>query len=233
LWLLHQQAGQRTRRTKAEAARTVAGKTGAAEPTEEERLRAWEKQAVQNEVQALSEVHGAVARFTRGGAVPVLDHAAKARAARIAVAEVQKHHATWSMAQLRFEVHRTLPVMRAGADAESLITEVANLAVSGRAGAEVVQVTAPDVADVTGLGVRVSDGGSIYRPPQGQRWTTLAHLNTEEKILEDAKRPVQQLVTEDQARAELPGRESAWDQTGSGAVRRMTPAHRRTPDACS
>ena len=39
----------------------------------------------------------------------VLDDAAKRTAARIAVAEVQRHHAVWSMAQLRFEVHRALP----------------------------------------------------------------------------------------------------------------------------
>ena len=40
LWLLHQQAGQRTRRTKAEARRTLAGQTGAAEPTAAQRLAA-------------------------------------------------------------------------------------------------------------------------------------------------------------------------------------------------
>ena len=33
LWLLHQQAGQNTRRTKAEARRTIAGRTGTEEPT--------------------------------------------------------------------------------------------------------------------------------------------------------------------------------------------------------
>ena len=66
----------------------------------------------------------------------VLDDAAKRTAARIAVAEVQQHHAVWSMAQLRFEVHRALPVLPAGADADAVITEVAELAVSGRAGTE-------------------------------------------------------------------------------------------------
>jgi hypothetical protein len=112
----------------------------------------------------------------------VPDDGAKRRAARVAVAEVQKHHATWSMAQLMFEVGRALPVMTAAADSKSLITEVAKLAVSGRAGTEVVQVTAPDIADVSGLGVRQSDGGSIYRLPQEERWTTLPHLDAEQKI---------------------------------------------------
>jgi ATP-dependent exoDNAse (exonuclease V) alpha subunit len=54
---------------------------------------------------------------------------------------------------------------------------------------------------VTSLGVRASDGGSIYRPPNEERYCTLAHLDTEEQILEAAKRTVPQLVSRDQARA--------------------------------
>lgn len=204
LWLLRQEAGQRTRKSKAEAQRTVAGKTGSTEPTEAERLAAWEKQTAQHEVQVLSAVHEAAARFAEersSRAIPVLDDAAKACAARIAVAEVQKHHAVWTMAQLRFEVHRALPAMAATADTASLITEVAKLAVSGRAGTEVVRVSAGDITDVSPLGVRASDGGSIFRPPHDERWTTLDHLDVEGSILDNAKRKVLQLVTERQARA--------------------------------
>ena len=205
LWLLHQQAGQNTRRTKAEARRTIAGQTGTAEPTGAQRLAAWEAQTVRREVRALSGVHEQVARFAveeRSARAPaVLDDAAKRTAARIAVAEVQRHHATWSMAQLRFEVHRALPVLEPGSDGEAVVTEVARLAVYGRAGTEVVQVTAPDLADVTSLGVRASDGGSIYRPPHEERYCTLAHLDTEEQILAAARRTVPQFVSEEQARA--------------------------------
>jgi conjugative relaxase-like TrwC/TraI family protein len=202
LWLLHQQAGQHTRRTKPEARRTIAGQTGTEEPTQAQRLAAWEAQTARCEVQALSAVHEQVARFAARHAAraqPVLDDAAKRTAARIAVAEVQRHHATWSMAQLRFEVHRALPVLPSGADGEAVITEVARLAVSGRARTEVVQVTAPDIPDVTGLGARASDGGSIYRPPNDERYCTLPHLDTEEQILTAARRVVPQLVTPEQA----------------------------------
>ena len=204
IWLLGQQAAQNTRRTKAEARRTVAGQVGTAEPTQAQRLAAWEAQTTRREVQELSAVHQAVARFAAehaGRAPAVLDDAAKRRAARIAVAEVQQHHAVWSMAQLRFEVHRALPVLPPGTDAEALVTEVAGLAVCARAGADVVQVTAPGLTDVTSLGIRVSDGGSIYRPPNEERYCTLAHLDTEQQILAAAKRAVPQLVTEEQARA--------------------------------
>src|SRR6516165_8316910 len=105
------------------------------------------------------------------------------------------------MAQLRFEVHRALPVLPPGADAEAVVTEVAALAVCGRAGTEVIQVTTPDLTDVTSLGVRASDGGSIYRPPNGERYCTLAHLDAEQQILTAAKRAVSQLVNQEQARA--------------------------------
>jgi conjugative relaxase-like TrwC/TraI family protein len=217
LWLLHQQAGQNTRRTKSEARRTIAGQTGAAEPTAAQRLAAWEAQTVQREVHALSGVHEQVARFAAGQrtarAPAVLDDAAKRTAARIAVAEVQKQHAVWSMAQLRFEVHRALPVLKASSDGEAVVTEVAGLAVSGRAGAEVVQVTAPDITDVSSLGVRASDGGSIYRPPHEERYCTLPHLDTEEQILTVAKRTVPQLVSQEQACA-------AVERTGLTAEQR-------------
>jgi TrwC relaxase/AAA domain len=204
LWLLHRQAGQHTRRTLAEARRTLAGQTGASEPTAAQRLTAWQAQTVHRELHALSAVHEQVTQFAAARtrrAPTVLDDAAKRTAARIAVAEVHKHHAVWSMAQLRFEVHRTLPVLPAGTDGEAVVDEVARLAVCGRAGTDVVQVTAPDITDVTGLGVRASDGGSIYRPPNAERYCTLAHLGTEEQILAAAKKTMPQLFTARQARA--------------------------------
>jgi hypothetical protein len=204
LWLLHQQAGQNTRRTKTQARRTLAGQTGATEPTAAQRLAAWQAQITHRELRALSAVHEQVAQFAAactGLAPAVLDDAAKRTAARIAAAEVQTHHAVWSMAQLRFEVHRALPVLPPGADGEAVVTEVAKLAVDGRTGAEVIQITVPDIADVTGLGVRASDGGSIYRPPNEERYCMLAHLDAEEQILAASKRTVPQLVSAEQARA--------------------------------
>jgi hypothetical protein len=131
------------------------------------------------EVGALSKVHEEAETFALANARRanrVLDWETKAKAARIAVAEAQSHHATGRWAELRFEVGRALPRMPHTANAESLTTEVAKMAVSGRCGTEVVQVTAPDVADVTELGVRKSDGGSVYRPPNEARYATLAQL---------------------------------------------------------
>jgi hypothetical protein len=51
--------------------------------------------------------------------------------------------------------------------------------------------------------VRASDGGSIYRPPNEERYCTLAHLDTEEQILATAKRTVRQFVSCEQAWASV------------------------------
>jgi hypothetical protein len=58
LWLLHQQAGQNTRRSKNQARRTIAGQTGSAQPTDAERFAVWEAQTTHREVQALSQSRG-------------------------------------------------------------------------------------------------------------------------------------------------------------------------------
>ena len=76
----------------------------------------------------------------------------------------------------------------------------------------VVQSTAPGPADVTSLGVRASDGGSIYRPPNQERYCTLAHLDTEEQILQVAQRGAPQIVAEEQARASVQQTELTAEQ---------------------
>ena len=52
---------------------------------------------------------------------------------------------------------------------------------------------------MTSLGVRTSDGGSIYRPPNHERYCTLSHLDTEEQILRSLNEP-SQLVSREGAR---------------------------------
>jgi conjugative relaxase-like TrwC/TraI family protein len=224
LWLLHQQAGQNTRRTKAEARRTVGGQVGTKELTPAERLAAWEQQTTAAEMHALSAVHEQAEQFARdhapGGAphgadlpgpVPgrMLDDAAKRRAARIAVAEVQKHHSAWGMAELRFEVHRALGPGATGDD----VTEVAYLAISGRCGTGVVQIgAAPDITNVDALGVRASDGVSVYRPPGTELWCTLDHLDLEEHIVSQAKVKVRQRVSVADAKAAVAKTDLTADQ---------------------
>ena len=115
------------------------------------------------------------------------------RAARIAVAEVQKQHSVWSVAELAFEVNRALPP---GASVGDIDIAVA-LAVTD---SEVLEVApAPDPVDTSSLGVR-KDGTSVYRPPNEARYTTTGQLDLESRIMELARRKRPVMVTEAQAR---------------------------------
>ena len=211
LWLMGQQAAAVTRRPKS-AARKIHGSGGDA--GEAERLAAWEAQTAGREITALSRVHADVAAF---GSRPVvtIDEDLKVMAARVAVAEVQAHHAVWSLSELRFEVGRALPP---GACPE-LVRQVADLAVTPGSGTGVLLVTAPEVTDVTALGTR-KDGTSIYRPPNEARYTTTGHLDLEERILRQARKPVPPRVSEGMARRALTG---FGAQRGAGG-RRGPPA---------
>jgi len=117
------------------------------------------------------------------------------------------------MAQLRFEVHRALPVLEASINGPAVVEEVARLAVSGRSGnrrhpGHRSRHHRRNQPRRPGLRRR-----SIYRPPNQERYCTLAHLDTEEQILVAAKRAVPQLVSHEQAR-------TAVDGTGLNAEQR-------------
>ena len=201
IYLMGQQIAKDTRRPKAAARRMAGGVVTGHELTDEERLKAWEDQTTADELQVLSTVYtDAKAYAARSAARRGLAYADKARAARIAVAEAQRQRSVWGISDLCLEIHRALSVGAAPAD----ITEVAMLALSGTAGAEVVQVSpAPDLMDVSSLGVRQSDGQSIFRKPNTMRWAALDHLNLEETVISQARHPIQPLVTEQQVRDEL------------------------------
>jgi AAA domain len=57
--------------------------------------------------------------------------------------------------------------------------------------------------DISSLGIRESDGQSILRKPNTMRWSALSHLNLEEQVIRQARRPIRPLVTEQQVRDEL------------------------------
>jgi conjugative relaxase-like TrwC/TraI family protein len=201
IYLMGQEIAKDTRRPKAEAKRMAGGKDVGHLVSDEERLKAWEEQTTADELQVLSAVYAEAKAYAgRSTARPGLAHADKARAARIAAAEAQRQRSVWGISDLCLEVHRALPVGATPAD----ITEVAMLAISGMVGAEVAQVSpAPGPLDVSSLGIRESDGQSIFSKPNTMRWSALDHLNLEEQVIEQARRPIRLLVTAWQVRAEL------------------------------
>jgi hypothetical protein len=212
-WLMDQQAAAMTRRPKS-AARKIHGTSGG-NADETARLAAWEARTAAEEMTALSQVHTDVAAFGPRPAAAIGEDA-KQMAARAAVAEVQQHHAVWSLSELRFEAGRALPPSAS----PELVCEVADLAVTPGAGTGALLVTAPEVTDVSTLGTR-RDGTSIYRPPNEARYTTTGHVDLEERILRQAKKPVPQRVSEGMARRALAGSGLTGEQEDA-AVRLLT-----------
>jgi conjugative relaxase-like TrwC/TraI family protein len=191
LWSLRQWATLETRKSKHEVQRTAA-----------EDLAAWAEQSRAAEVQTLADVHQAVGQFAEEHDGPgVLDTEARHLAIRIAVAEVQRQNATWTASQLAWELRRSLHVLAPAADPETVLASLLREALAGQVpGADIVALApAPDPTDISVLGVRASDGVSVYRPPGEGRYATADMLDTEEYLLSSACRPVRQAVSDDEA----------------------------------
>ncbi len=191
LWSLRQWATLQTRKSKHEVQRSAA-----------EDLAAWTEQSRLQEVQVLADVQQAVAAFAAGHDSPSgLDTEARHLAIRIAVAEVQRQNATWTASQLAWELRRSLHVLAPQADPEAVLSSLLAEALAGQVpGADIVPLApAPDPTDVSILGVRDSDGVSVYRPPGEGRYATADQLDTEEYLLNSARKRVRQAVTDDEA----------------------------------
>jgi hypothetical protein len=211
---LGQQAAQNTRRSKARARQHAGGEDHGEDLDKAARLKAWEEQTAREETKVLSQVWRDVEAFARGRSHSAPDLQDLARAARIAVAEVQRQHAVFSVAELAFEAHRALPPGASPADIDTAVALVTT-------DPEVLEVApAPDPVDASALGVR-KDGTSIYRPPNEARYTTTGQLDVESRIMELARRTRVQGSTRRSHRGLLPP--TTWMRASARRLSRCSP----------
>ncbi len=173
-------------------------------PTGPERLAAWEQHSKDVNVQILSDLHQAVSIYAATHPPPaVLTPEQRARTVRIAVHEVQSRHAAFTASQLLWELHRVLPVLPAGTDPVPVLEQMAADALTGKVdGVDIVLLNpAPGGLDVGYLGVRASDGQSIYQAPCEKKYATVDHLDAEQHILAQAAKPRRRLVHPERAEA--------------------------------
>jgi hypothetical protein len=173
-------------------------------PAGPERLAAWEQHSRDVKVQILSDLHQAVSIYAATHAPPAaLTPEQRARTVRIAVHEVQSRHAAFTASQLLWELHRALPGLPAGTDPVPLLEQMAADALTGKADdVDIVLLNpAPGDLDVDSLGVRASDGQSIYRAPCEKKYATVGHLDAEQHILSQAAKPRPPLVHPERAEA--------------------------------
>ncbi|HEV3291226.1 MAG TPA: AAA family ATPase, partial [Streptosporangiaceae bacterium] len=173
-------------------------------PTGPERLAAWEHHSRDVTVQILSDLHQAVSIYQATHVPPAaLTAGQRARTIRIAVHEVQSRHAAFTASQLLWELHRALPGLPAGTDPVPLLEQMAADALTGNADdVDIVLLNpVPSGLDVDYLGVRASDGQSIYRVPCEKKYATVGHLDAEQHILGQAVKPRPRLVRPERAGA--------------------------------
>ena len=176
LWAMAQEVTLATRKAKKQPHGASRGGSGPRSAGEE--LDTWEARTTEQEVEALSRVHEAVAAFARPDGLDApaeLEAGTRACIIRIAVAEAQKCAAAWTRASLLWEVHRAMPAMAAGVDQAALAEELADQAL---ASGEVLAIgPAPDVADVSVLGSgsvmasRSSPRRALSGTPRRRGWT--------------------------------------------------------------
>ena len=183
-------------------------------PAPERELTAWARKAERSGAGRLAALHEAVEAYAAEHAPSELPSGAeRARAIRIAVAEVQRQNAVWRRGQLVFELGRALPSLPADVDPRAYLDELAEEALSGRAeDVTVLQVApVPDVIDVTRLGLR-KDGTSIYRPPGEEKFVTSEHRDHEQYMVDIAVLPVPQRVSAGAAAAAIAGTDLDYSQ---------------------
>jgi len=183
-------------------------------PAPGQELAAWARKAERRGTGKLSALHHQAAAYAaERGPSELPSEAERARAIRIAVAEVQRQNAVWNRSQLTFELGRALGSLPPDADPEAYFDELAGEALSGRAeGVTVLQIApVPDVIDVSRLEFR-KDGTSIYRPPDEELFCTAEHRDHEQHLVDVTVLPVPQRVSAEAAAAALAGTDLDYSQ---------------------
>jgi conjugative relaxase-like TrwC/TraI family protein len=172
-------------------------------------LAGWIRKASDASVQELASLPAAAAAYAleHPEAVPgrLPGEAERDRVIRAAIAEAQRQHPAWTRAHLEWELYRQMPVLPAAADWCAYLDAMADDALAGRIpDTGVIRIApVPDLVDVSSLDHR-KDGMPVHRPPGQERFATMAHIDTEEWILEKASRgAAPQLVAEGRAAAAL------------------------------
>ncbi|MHB1874002.1 MAG: MobF family relaxase [Streptosporangiaceae bacterium] len=118
-----------------------------------------------------------------------LTHAQEHAAMAAGLAHAQDARAAWTRADLVHCIGQHLPDHALGRDQEhawTFLQDLADRALAGQAGEEVLRLDTPEWPPVPDS-LRRADGESIYRPHGAAQYATRAQLSMEEQLLADAQ----------------------------------------------
>lgn len=167
----------------------------------EQLLARWEEQSAHKETAQLRDIPEAVQAYAAahpeqafpGDLTPYFE---------AAVATVQAKHSTWTRDQLKGGLSDALPPFARGVDAAAFLDELTTRALASPSVLPAPVSPAPDVVDISALGLR-EDGTSIYSAPAATRYCTAAQRDTEDALVETARAEVAQVMTREQAQDAL------------------------------
>ncbi|WP_195911430.1 MobF family relaxase [Streptomyces kaniharaensis] len=173
----------------------------------EELLERWESAAKENLQTTLRDVPEAVAQAAseRGTAPEEFD---PAEVVRKAIETVQSERSTWQRSHLQVEIIRQLPDCLGGLDVDqvtSLVNELTDFALTNPEESGLVALAAPELIPMP-RSLQLGDGTPIYQVPGAEQYATRGHLDTEERLLEDARLVGGPALTEEQIEQALVGR---------------------------
>ena len=148
-----------------------------------------------------------------------------------ALARLQEAQPAWRKADLIRHLGELLPDDVACPDdatAAALLTGLADRVLAGGAGEQVLTLEAPEWPRVPDS-LRRADGRSVYRPHSGTRYTTLAQLTLEERLVAQAQQPGAPRV-EPEVAARLLGADLAQLEAQLRAPRRRAGRRRGAAD---
>ena len=169
---MRQHAAQLTRKGKPEGALDYA-----------QALRGWERVSRTTELGTLRTLARQI--WHRGGDAPEPEPltAEQARAATAAaLATLSAEQASFTRADMLRAIAMQLPDHARAADSVATLEDLADRALAGEAGEEVVCLTPAWPPVPEGL-TRESDGGSIYRPHGAEKYATASQLSAEERMV--------------------------------------------------
>ena len=149
-----------------------------------EELASWEAKASAAEVQDLCEIADAALHAGSSAAYVQPGSADLSRYVSAAVSEVQRQHATWTASQLAYEISRQLPPLPPEVDHDAYIDDlVAAVLGSGK----IASLKAQAAVNIDPLGVRESDGRSVYSEPAcTDRYSSTDHIDKERFLVNSA-----------------------------------------------
>jgi len=160
-------------------------------------LEAWKARAEAAARAALAEMPDAAEDAARDAPQYTLTDAERQQHIVSAVATLQRDRSTWTWPHLALEIRKTLPPLPKAVTPEQvtdLAVSMTRDALSGRVpGTDIVMVSHQAVPDLPDL--RASGESIYHRPGELTRFSTVARLEDEQKLLEDGRRTLPPLLS--------------------------------------